>query len=1003
MEGDRWSRVDKIFHDLIEQTPEERASFLDSLGADEPSLKKEVEELIHAYECSGSFLDSPAPASIAGSWVGRTLGSFEVKALIGSGGMGEVYRARDTELGRKVAIKLLRAEFTHEAERVRRFAQEARAASALNHPNILTIHEIGQDENTHYIVTEYVAGETLRRRMMDAPQRRIPTPEALDLAVQIGAALAVAHEAGISHRDIKPENVMVRPDGYVKVLDFGLAKLTEAASPAIDSQTPSVAGHTTDVGTVMGTPRYMSPEQARGEKLDARSDIFSMGVVLYEMIAGCTPFAGATANETLAAILRDEPLPLNRHAPSAPGELERIIGRALSKGRADRYQTARDLLTDLKELKQQIELQAKLGEMGAREVAVTKAARKPFAPLGAALRAIAAWVSSIGQPVQTEKDLILLADFENKTGDAVFDRTLKQGLAMQLQQSPFLVLFSEERVRQTLRLMKLSPEEHVTARIAQEICVRHNLKALIAGSIVPLGSHYVITLEAIHGQSGETLENEQIEAKSKEQVLRALSQATARLRAKLGESLRSIQRFDKELEETTTPKLGAFQAYSLGYEQSLAGRFIDAIQLYRRAVELDPDFAYAWSMLSIHHSILGRMELAAEYSQKAYALRDRVSDYEQLQIIFRYHFNFTGDMNKAIEAAILFARTYPRTSTAPIDLLVAYDLIGQHDQAVVQGREAVRLNPNFAPAYWYLGRALLRVNRFKEAKDILKQALDQNFDLTNIHSTLYLIAFVAGDTSAMQQQLDSVNGKPDEYVALDCQACAAAFAGQWRKAQEFSRSAINLAGRGESKELAARYATEQALRGVALEDYERAKADAAQGLKTGGRASLPRASLALALCGETVQVKLLIDKLRKQYPDDTAINSIWLPTIRAAVELQCGNATEAIDHLQTTTSYEAAAEFWPQYLRGLACLKLKRSTDAAAEFQKILDHRGQAPLSPLYPLALLGSARATALTGDLQGSRRNWRDFLAAWSDADPDLPLLAEVKREFPQPPLQS
>jgi serine/threonine protein kinase/Flp pilus assembly protein TadD len=968
MNPERWAQIEDLYHAALEREPEARASFLAEGCAGDEELRLETTSLLASHGQTGDFLTAPAAeivakviaAEMSSHPVGRQIGRYRMQSLLGAGGMGEIYLAEDTQLERKVAIKVLRAEFTHDRERVRRFAREARAASALNHPNIITIHEIGEDEDNHYIVTEYVAGVTLRRRMNDAPQRRMIVSEALDIAVQIAAALAVAHEAGISHRDIKPENVMLRPDGYVKVLDFGLAKLTEA-SPVMDSQDRLVAKHSTDAGMVMGTPRYMSPEQARGENVDVRTDIFSLGVVLYEMIVGSPPFTGESTNERIAATLRDAPVPLTRHVPTVPGELERIVNQALRKDRADRYQTAGDLLTDLKELKQRMELQTKLGNTP--------------------------WVSPSGPPVLTEKDLILLADFENRTGDPVFDGTLKQGLALQLQQSPFLSVFPEERVRQTLRLMKREPEERVSAKIAREICVRHNLKALIAGSITPLGKHYVITLEAINGQSGETLENEQVEAKSKEQVLRALSQAATRLRAKLGESLSSIQHFAKEIEDTTTQKLGAFQAYSLGYEQSLRGCFSDAIQLYRRAVELDPDFAYAWSMLSIHHSIIGRPGLAAEYSQKAYSLKDRVSDYEQLQITFRYHFNFTGDMDKAIDAAILFMRTYPRTSTAPIDLLAAYDLIGQHEQAVAQGREAVRLNPGFAPAYWYLGRALLRVSRFTEAKDIFKQALEQKFDLINIHATLYMIAFSEGDTTGAQQQLDWAAGRPDEYVALEWQAGASACAGQWRKAQEFSRRAIDLAGRGDTKELAARYATEQALRAAALKDVERAKASAAQGLKiASGRATLPRAALALALCGEVLPVEPLIDELSKRYPDDTVIHAIWLPTIRAALELHRGHAAEAFEQLQTTTSYEAAAEFWPQYLRGLACLKLGRAAEAATEFQKILDHRGQAPLSPLYPLALLGSARAAALAGDVIRNRSAQKDFLALWKDADPDL-----------------
>jgi serine/threonine protein kinase/Tfp pilus assembly protein PilF len=970
-----------------------------------------------ALEVAAQTMAENQVASPARSLIGQSVGHFRILSLLGKGGMGEVWLAEDTHLSRKVAIKLLPAEFTTDAACLRRFAQEARTASALNHPNIITIYEIGEVQTeagaTHYIVTEYVAGKTLREQMTGTLQQGVKLADAIDIAAQIGDALAAAHEAGITHRDIKPENVMVRRDGIVKVLDFGLAKLTEAAPPIGDSQLPALARHSTDVGMMMGTPRYMSPEQARGQKVDARTDTFSLGVMLYEMITGRAPFVGATTNETIAAILRDAPLPLTHHALAVPVELERIVSQALCKERADRYQTARALLSDLKELKQRIEFQAKTGEMrsisppsggtpGSQNLppqgVTTSVAHKSFGLFTPALRAIATWVSRSRQPVLTEKDLILLADFENTTGDAVFDGTLKQGLAIQLRQSPFLSLFPEERVRQTLRLMKRSPEERVTARIAREICIRHDLKALIAGSIAPLGSHYVITLEAIHGQNGETLENEQVEAKSKEQVLRALSQAATRLRAKLGESLSSLQHFHKEfLEETTTQKLAAFQAYSLGYEQSLNGRFTDAIQLYRRAVELDPDFAYAWSMLSIHHSIVGWPGLAAEYAEKAYALKDLVSDYEQLQITFRYHFNFTGDMNKAIDAAILFMRTYPRTSTAPIDLLVAYDLIGQHDQAVAQGREAVRLNPNFAPAYWYLGRALLHLNRFAEAKGIFKQALEQKFNLINIHSTLYLIAFTEGNTIGMQQQLEWANGRPEEYVALDWQAGAAAYAGQWRKAQEFSRRAIDLAGRGDTKELAARYATEQSLRGVVLEDCQRAKVDAAQGLKiAGGRDSLPRAALALALCGEAQQVKLLIDELSKRFPEDTVINSIWLPTIRAAIDLQRGDAAQAIEQLRTTTRYEAAAEFWPQYLRGHAYLKLGRGAESTTEFQKILDHRGYAPLSPLSPLAQLGLARGAALTGDAVRSRKAYEAFFATWPQADSDLPMLTEAKREY-------
>ena len=602
------------------------------------------------------------------------------------------------------------------------------------------------------------------------------------------------------------------------------------------------------------------------------------------------------------------------------------------------------------------------------------------------------------KPVLTEKDTILLADFENRTGDTIFDGTLKQGLAIQLQQSQFLNLFPEPRVQQTLREMNRSPGARVTAEMAREICERHNLAAVITGLIAPFGSRYAITLEAINGHSGESLAREQVEANSREQVLGALSQASTRLREKLGESLSSIQRFDKPLEQATTSRLEAFKAWSMGIEHSHGGRPMEAIPFYKRAVEIDPDFAQAYSVLSTVHWAAGRPELAAGNAEKGYALKDRVGEYEKLRITNFYHGFATGNLNKRLDVLALLKQLYPREATGFADLTVTYNMLGQYEKAVAEGHEAIRLNSRFSPSYVHLVRALVRLNRFPEAREMLAQAFQQRLDHTYFHDHLYEMAFISNDATEMRQQLDWMKGKLDEYKASDWQAGTTAFGGQWRKAQDFARRAIGLSARGDTKEVAAQYATGQAQRGAVLGDCRQAKLDAVQGLQfSRSRVSLPRAALAFALCGEANQAQAIRTELRQRYPEDTLINELWLPVIRAAIELQHGNAAQAIEQLQTAP-YEAAAEFWPQYLGGQASLKLGRGAEAAAEFQKILDHRGYAPLSVLYPLAQLGLARAAKLNGEAAQSHEAYQAFFTFWKEADQDLPIWNGIRQEYVQ-----
>jgi eukaryotic-like serine/threonine-protein kinase len=906
---------------------------------------------------------------------------YEILSPIGSGGMGEVFLARDLKLDRRVALKFLNERFSKEEELLNRFIQEAKAASALNHPNILTVYEIGEHDGAHYISAEFIDGKTLRERM----RSRLTFDDTLSIMIQTAEALSAAHQAGIVHRDVKPENIMVRSDGYVKVLDFGLAKLTEINNTGDEDETKKLVK--TNPGVVMGTVTYMSPEQARGKPTDARSDVFSFGSVLYEMLVGKVPFAGETVTDVLSSIISTEPQPITSLAPHLPRELQRIVQKTLKKKRDQRYQSTRDLLMDLKELRDELQIEAKLDQTA---VPSTPEASRTSAPRHS---------TSSGGGI---RDSILLTEFENTTGEAIFDQTLKMALAFSLAQSPFLDIVPDSKVSQTLRLMGRKPDEKVTKELGEEICMRQNLKAFLTGSITKFGEIYVLTLEAINARNNESLGREFEQVNSREDVLNALTRAATGLRERLGESLSSIEKFNVPGESITTSSLEALKIFVLGREQIVNGRQFEAIPFYKKALEIDPKFALAYTELAVVYRNTDQWKLAAEMTSKAFELRDAVSESEKLRITYYYHNFVNGELDKAIDALELWRNTYPNFVVSYVSLSDTMERLGQSEKAIAFARQGIKIDPHYATIYMNLVESLVSLGRYDEAKEVCKTAFERNLDGDHFHLFPLMIAYIENDPTALADNLRWFAGRDDEHLAFDVQARAAAVKGQWRTAQDFSRRSVDLATHTNASEVAGKYAAEQAVRvvfwssGTGLPAKDDATLRSVLKAQTNKALSLERGqmvvvtiALALAVAGQSEEASHLLADLFAIRPNDTLLKHLWSPTIKAALWLQAGKLKEAVEELEITERLEKAGEFVPQYLRGLALLRLNRDRDAAREFDKILDSRGEAPLSSLFPLAQLGKARALK-------NKTEYEKFFEMWKDADKDMPALVAAKSEF-------